>query len=75
MKEVPKSRFKPKSFEYFRQVEQGDSLIVTDKGRPVAKVVPYSYEGDSSIGALRGTIERFIDPTEPVGISDWEVTE
>jgi prevent-host-death family protein len=38
---VSKSLLKAKMLEYFRQVEEtGEELVVTDNGRPVAKVVP-----------------------------------
>ena len=43
MKKVTKSALKAKMFEYFRVIEQtGASLIVTDYGKPVLQVVPYS---------------------------------
>ena len=39
---ISKSRFKPRALEYFRRVETtGEELVITDRGRPVAKVVPY----------------------------------
>ena len=72
MKLMPKSRFKPKAFEYFRLVEQGESIIITDHGRPVAKIVPYSEEHGDAIGSLRGTLVAYQDPLEPVGETDWE---
>lgn len=41
---VSKSRFKPQALEYFRQVEKsGEPLIITDRGKPVLKVLPYSH--------------------------------
>ena len=72
MKLVQKSKFKPKAFEYFRQVEQGESIVITDHGRPVARIVPYSAETGSAIGSLRGTLVAYQDPLEPVGETDWE---
>lgn len=72
MKTIQKSAFKPKAFEYFRMVEAGESLIITDHGRPVAKIVPYTESADSALGALRGAVKRFVNPTEPVADQDWE---
>jgi prevent-host-death family protein len=72
MNEIPKSKFKPKAFEYFRQVEAGETLIVSDKGRPVAQIVPYSDEGRDAVGSLGGAIERYTEPTEPLEEDTWE---
>ena len=36
---ISKSQFKPRSLEYFRLIEEsGETLIITDRGRPVLKV-------------------------------------
>lgn len=72
MKTVKKSAFKPRAFEYFRMVEAGESLVITDHGRPVAKIIPYVESTDSAIGLLRGTVTRYAAPTEPVADRDWE---
>lgn len=72
-KVVSKSKFKPKSLEYFRKVEEtGQELIITDHGKPVLKVVPYSRDPEEALRLLRGTVLKYIDPTGPVGIEDWE---
>ena len=72
MKQVQKSTFKPKAFEYFRLVEQGESIVITDHGRPVAKIVPYSDEPSDAVGSLKGSLISYHAPMEPVGESDWE---
>lgn len=70
---ISKSKFKPKSLEYFRQVEEtGEEIIITDHGKPVIKVVPYSAQPDDAIQLLRNSVKKYINPTEPVGIEDWE---
>ena len=71
MKVVQKSKFKPKAFEYFRLVEQGESIVVTDHGRPIAKIVPYA-EQPSATGSLTGTLLAYHRPLEPVAETDWE---
>jgi len=70
---VSKSKFKPKALEYFRRVEEtGEEIVITDKGRPVLKIVPYRGTATDPRAALRGTVLRYDRPTEPVGREDWE---
>ena len=74
-KYVPKSRFKPKAFEYFRLVEREHAeIIITDHGRPVLKLIPFSQAEDDELRALRGLVERYKDPLEPVEVS-WEASD
>jgi len=75
-KVVSKSSFKPKSLEYFRQIEEsGEELIITDHGRPVIKVIPYSAEPAEAMRLLRNSVKAYIKPTEPVGVEDWEAAK
>lgn len=70
---VSKSRFKAHALELFRQVEKtGKELIVTDRGRPVIRVVPYAAEPPRLLSELRGSVVRYDEPEEPVGTGDWE---
>jgi prevent-host-death family protein len=70
---ISKSSFKAKALEYFRQVEStGKELVITDNGKPVLKVVPYVHDPAASLRALRGSVVRYDDPLEPVGLEDWE---
>lgn len=70
---VSKSKFKPKSLEYFRRVEEtGQELIITAHGKPVLKIVPYSSDPEEALKILRGSVLKYIDPTKPVGVEDWE---
>jgi len=70
---VSKSQFKPRTLEYFRQVEQsGEALIITDHGRPVLKVIPYSAEPSDVLNALRNSVRKYDRPMDPVGLEDWE---
>lgn len=70
MENIPKSAFKPKTFAYFRRVEAGETLVITDHGKPVAKIVP--YRGEEAMGALQGILASYRHPTEPVAQGDWE---
>ncbi len=70
---VSKSVFKAKALELFREVERtGSDLVITDHGKPVLKVVPYRHDPAEALKALRGTVVRYEDPLEPVGLEDWE---
>ena len=73
---ISKSKFKPKSLEYFRQVQEtGQPLTITDHGKPVLKLVPYTPSSEEALKALRGSVIRYDDPLEPVGVEDWEALQ
>jgi prevent-host-death family protein len=73
MRSVSKSQFKARALEFLRVVEQsGEEIIITDRGRPVAKVVPLQVDVEALLAPLRGTVVRYDDPLEPVGEDDWE---
>lgn len=69
---VSKSQFKPKALEFFRLIEEsGETLIITDRGKPVLKVMPYSENTEDSMKILRHSVLKFDNPTEPVAPEDW----
>ena len=71
-KTVSKSQFKPRALAYLREVEEtGEALILTDRGRPVLRIEPYS-PAEEGLAALRGCVVRYDDATEPVAVDDWE---
>ena len=71
---ISKSKFKPHALKYFRQVQQtGKPLIITDHAKPVLKIVPYREAPMDALKALRGSVIEYENPTDPVGIEDWEV--
>lgn len=44
---VSKSKFKARALELFREVERtGQPLVITDRGVPVLKLVPYREDPD-----------------------------
>ncbi len=70
---VSKSSFKARALEYFRQIERtGKELVITDHGKPVLKIAPYSRDPAEALKSLRGSVLRYDDPTEPVGLEDWD---
>jgi prevent-host-death family protein len=70
---VSKSKFKPRSLEYFRRIERtGEELVITDHGRPVLRILPYVDDPNACFRGLRNTVLRYDDPLEPVGMDEWE---
>lgn len=58
-----------RALEIFRQVEaSGESVIVTDKGRPAIEVRRYRTDQRSPLERLQGSVIELSDPFEPV----WE---
>ena len=73
MEVVSKSAMKARALEYFRLVERtGQGVIITDHGRPVLKLLPYSVDPSEALAVLRDSVIRYDDPTEPIGLEDWE---
>jgi prevent-host-death family protein len=71
--QVAKSKFKPHALQYFREVERtGKALVITDRGKPVLKIVPYSDNSSEALEMLRNSVIKYENPTEPVGLNDWE---
>ena len=69
---VSKSRFKARALEYFRQVQQtGRELVITDRGVPVLKLVPYRADPRAALRVLRDTVVRYETPMEPVDSDAW----
>ena len=70
---ISKSQFKPRALHYFREVEKtGKELIISDRGKPVLKIVPYIDKPEEALKSLRNTVVKYEDPTEPIGLEDWE---
>jgi prevent-host-death family protein len=73
---IPKSKLKSEILQLLRKVEKtGMKIVITDHGRPVSKIVPYREDPSQALQALRGSVLKFTDPTEPVGAEDWEALE
>jgi prevent-host-death family protein len=73
---VSKSRFKAHALELFRQVElSGKPIVITDRGKPVLRLVPYHDDPDAAMSVLRETILKYRAPTRPVAEDDWESGE
>ena len=56
MKEIPAAKFKSHVLSILDNVDE-DGIVITKRGRPVAKLIPISSESASLIGALKGKIK------------------
>lgn len=73
---VSKSEFKAKALEFFRQVEaSGESVIVTDHGKPALEVRPFRAIDRNPLDVLRGSVVRYDNPADPVAENDWEAAQ
>lgn len=74
MPSISKSALKPNLLEILRKIEKtGKELVITDHGRPVLKIVPFTQADSSAdLGELRNSVLKYEDPTEPVDVH-WEV--
>jgi prevent-host-death family protein len=46
MRTAAVAKLKASLSEYLGHVKEGEEVIVTDRGKPIAKIVPYTCEGD-----------------------------
>ena len=73
---VSKSAFKAKALEYFRRVEtSGQSVVVTDHGKPTLEVRRYRAVDRNPLDVLRNSAVRYDNPTDPVAEEAWEATK
>ena len=72
LRTVPAGEFKAKCLALLDEVARsGDGLVVTKRGRPVAKVVPVTEERRLS---LRGSIVHETDIVSPIG-EPWDAAK
>jgi antitoxin (DNA-binding transcriptional repressor) of toxin-antitoxin stability system len=72
-KRVSKSAFKARALEFCREIEaSGESLILTDRGRPVLEVRPYRDDEIDPLNTLHKSVSHYDRPTDPIGEDEWE---
>ena len=75
MQEISKSQFKPKALEVMREVERtGESVVITDHGRPALELRVYSSAEVDPLARLEGSVVEFSDPVMPIADGDWEAS-
>lgn len=73
MKSISKSKLKTHLLKVFRELEEsGEELIVTDRNRPVLRIVPYNKRRNvrDVFADLRGTLKFHEDPDLPT-LDEW----
>ena len=69
--EIPAGEFKARCLKLMDDVrEQRQEIVITKRGRPVAKLVPID-EAPALFGAMRGSVTILGDIVAPTGES-WE---
>ncbi len=65
--------------EYLAQVERGQHVRITNRGRVIAEItppVPTANDAASARKRLAGSLKRYDDPFEPViAASEWDMNE
>jgi prevent-host-death family protein len=71
------SEFKAHALEIFDRVSRtGESVIVTRRGKPLARVVAFTDDSTKPVkGGLAGTVTFLGDLVAPLGDDDWEACQ
>jgi prevent-host-death family protein len=56
MKEIPAARFKEQCLSLLDRVDE-DGIVITKRGKPVAKLIPIRSESAELIGKLKGRVK------------------
>jgi prevent-host-death family protein len=68
---IPAGEFKAKCLRILDEVaEKRKTLVITKRGKPVARLSPVPQEGDF-VGSMRGTGEILGDIISPIDV-EWE---
>lgn len=72
---LSKAKFKPKVLEYLREVERtGAELVITDRGRPVVRILPYEQGHQHILKELSGSVVEYVRPLDPTE-QGWEAQD
>jgi len=73
--QIAAGEFKAKCLGLLDEVQrQRHEIVITKRGRPVAKLVPIVDTPASFIGSMKGTMEIVGDIVSPIGVQ-WEADE
>lgn len=56
MREIPAAKFKQQCLALLEEVDP-DGIIITKRGKPIAKLIPLGTHAASLIGSLRGKLK------------------
>ena len=75
MHTIKASEFKARCLQLMDQVAQsGESIVITKKGKPVSRLVPYREKPTTLYGSLKGTVLIKGDIVSPLKVK-WEAQE
>jgi prevent-host-death family protein len=75
MKTMAAGQFKARCLKVMDEVRSTrEPVVITKKGRPVAKLVPADGQPDNVFGCMRGEVEVVEDiVSSAVPLEDWEI--
>jgi prevent-host-death family protein len=75
MKTMPAGQFKARCLKVMDDVQSTrEPVVITKRGRAVAKLVPADRRPDDVFGCMRGEVEIVGDIMSPaVPLKDWEI--
>jgi len=56
MREIPAAKFKEQCLALLEDVDP-DGIVITKRGKPIAKLIPLGADSASLIGSLRGKLK------------------
>jgi prevent-host-death family protein len=56
MREIPAAKFKEQCLALLEEVDP-DGIVITKRGKPIAKLIPLGTDSASLIGSLRGKLK------------------
>lgn len=56
MRHIPAAKFKEQCLSLLEEIDP-DGIVITKRGKPVAKLIPLGADSASLIGSLRGKLE------------------
>jgi prevent-host-death family protein len=66
--EIPAGEFKAKCLKLLDEVQQQRrEIVVTKRGKPVARLLPMAYDMPEIFGRMKGTVEILGDIVGPTG--------
>ncbi len=69
---IPAGEFKAKCLQVLDEVQRlRMPIVITKRGKPVAKLVPLDEHPESFIGSMQGTMEIIGDIVSPIDVK-WE---
>lgn len=74
MRTIPAAEFKARCLVLMENVRKTrEPVVITKRGKPVAKLVPVDNSGADFIGRLKGIVESVGDIESP--IEGWETSQ